>query len=175
MLGSFDFATCCWADSPAVKLWAVGDGVRINPLTGKLFIEGRTDIHKDYPVGDFRSRNLVWDGKARNVTLKAARNEFVAFQLIIESLQPVDDIDVTFLELQHSSGARIAGRYLQIFKEWYVPVRRASTGYEATSLGPGWYADALMPKRQTKLFSGFPFSIPDLYNNIPGQKNQAIW
>ena len=163
------------AQSPQIKLWAVGDGVRVNPLTGKLLIEGRTDIHKDYPVGDFHSRNLLWDGTTRSVTLKAARNEFVAFQLIIEAPQPVNDVDVRFVALKHSSGARITGRYLQIFKEWYVPVRRASTGYEATSLGPAWYADALMPKRQAKLFTGFPFSIPDLYNNIPGQKNQAIW
>src|SRR5205809_1048374 len=136
LLGSFDFATCCWADSPVVKLWAVGDGVRVNPLTGKLLIEGRADIHKDYPEGDFRSKNLLWDGTTRNMILKAARNEFVAFQLIIEAPQPVDGIDVSFLELKHFSGARIAGRYLQIFKEWYVPVRRATTGYEATSLGP---------------------------------------
>src|SRR5437016_2761032 len=131
LLGSFDFATCCGADSPVVKLWAVGDGVRVNPLTGKLLIEDRTDIHRDYPVGDFRSKNLVWDGTARNVTLKAARNEFAAFQLIIEAPQSVDDIDVSLLQVKHSSGARIAGRYLQIFKEWYVPVRRATTGYEA--------------------------------------------
>jgi hypothetical protein len=32
-----------------------------------------------------------------------------------------------------------------------------------------------MPKRPASLNTGFPFSIPDLYNNIPGQKNHAIW
>jgi hypothetical protein len=42
-------------------------------------------------------------------------------------------------------------------------------------LGPGWYADGLLPKRHANLATGFPFSIPDLYNNIPGQRNQAIW
>ncbi len=32
-----------------------------------------------------------------------------------------------------------------------------------------------MPKRPAHLYSGFPFFIPDLYNNIPDQKNQALW
>ena len=82
---------------------------------------------------------------------------------------------MTFGGLRLSSGQSLESRSIQIFKEWYVPVRRPSTGYEATSLGPGWYADALLPKRRANLASGFPFSIPDLYNNIPGQRNQAIW
>jgi hypothetical protein len=32
-----------------------------------------------------------------------------------------------------------------------------------------------MPERHTDLFSSLPFSIPDLYNDIPGQKNQTLW
>src|SRR3954453_19357883 len=48
-------------------------------------------------------------------------------------------------------------------------------GYERTSLGPDWYPDALMPSRRADLNTGFPFSIPDLYNNLRGQRNDAIW
>ena len=154
------------AGSADVRLWTVSDGVRVNPVTGKL-IEDRTDIHKDYPTGDHRS--------SKNVSLKAARNEFVAFQVIIETSERVEEVDVSVLELTHSSGVRLAGRNVQLFKEWYVQVRRPSTGYEASSLGPAWYPDALMPKRPANLNTGFPFSIPDLYNNIPGQTNHALW
>jgi hypothetical protein len=50
-----------------------------------------------------------------------------------------------------------------------------TSGYERSSLGPGWYPDALLPQRHGHLHSGFPFSVPDLYNNIPDQKNQALW
>ena len=57
-----------------------------------------------------------------------------------------------------------------MFKEWYVHVRQPTTGYQRSSLGPAWYPDALMPQRTTELFSSVPFSIPDLYNNIPGQR-----
>ncbi len=162
------------AQTAAVRVWAVSDGVRVSPTTGKL-LEARTDIHKDYPAGDFRERNSVWDGAAKTVSLKAARNEFVAFQVIIEADQPVDDVDVAFAGVRHASEALLDGRNVAIFKEWYSEVRRPSTGYERSSLGPGWYADALLPKRRESLHTGFPFSIPDLYNNIQNQKNHAVW
>ena len=158
----------------SVSIWAVGDGVRVNPQTGRLF-EERTDIQPDYPTGNHRHKNAVWDGAQRTVTLRAARNEFVAFQLVLETVHPVSGVDVTITPLSGPAGAGIEGRHLQIFKAWYVQVRRPSTGYEASSLGPGWYPDALLPKRGSGLRTGFPFSIPDIHNNIPEQKNHAVW
>ena len=162
------------AQTPTVRLWAVSDGVRVNPTTAQV-IEARTDIHADYPAGDFRAANSVWKSASKTVSLKAARNEFVAFQVIVETSQPVTGVDVKFPGLAGPSGARLEGNYAAVFKEWYVQVRRATTGYEKSSLGPGWYPDALMPQRRANLFSAIPFSIPDLYNNIPGQTNQALW
>lgn len=157
----------------AVSVWAVSDGVRVNPVTGAV-LESRTDIHADYPTGDFRRRNLVWDAGSKTVSLKAGRNEFTAFQVVIESTAPVNGVDVQVAPLRNGS-AEIGGRNVALFKEWYVPVRRASTGYEKSSLGPAWYADALLPARPARLQTGFPFSIPDLYNNIPDQRNHAVW
>ena len=61
--------------SAQVSIWAVSDSVRVNPVTGKL-LEDRTDIHKDYPTGDYRSSNSVWNASSKTVSLKAARNEF---------------------------------------------------------------------------------------------------
>jgi hypothetical protein len=162
------------AQEPGVRLWAVGDGVRVSPVTGKL-LEGRPDIHSDYPAGDPRAGNRVWDPAAKTVSLKCARNEFCAFQVVIETDQPQDKIDVKLPGLAHSSGKRLEGRNIALFKEWYTQARRASTGYEKSSLGPDWYPDALMPYRAARLNTGFPFSIPDVYNNIPNQKNHAVW
>jgi len=162
------------AAEPVVQLWAVSDGVRVNPVSGKL-IEARPDVHADYPTTDPRQGSAVWEPSTRTVPIKAARNEFVAFQIVIDTDKPLEEIDVSFDVLTHPEGARIEGRNLAIFKEWYVHVRRPSTGYEETSLGAGWYPDALMPQRRSSLRPGFPFSIPDRYNNIPGQTNQAIW
>lgn len=155
-------------------MWAVSEGVRVNPLTGQV-LEARRDIHTDYPPDEFRSHNLVWDSKMQTVSLQSARNEFTAFQAIIETDQPVDEVDAHLTALRHAGGAEIGRRNVAVFKEWYVRVRRPSTGYERSSLGAGWYPDALLPVRPANLNTGFPFSIPDLYNDIPGQRNQAVW
>src|SRR6266508_626529 len=136
-----------------VRIWAVGDSVRVNPVTGKL-LEDRLDIHKDYPTGDYRSSNSIWNAASKTVSLKAARNEFVAFQLIIDAPQPLDGVDVAALELANSSGTRLAGRNVQLFKEWYVEVRRPSTWYEGTSLRPAWAPYALLPQRRARLNTG---------------------
>jgi hypothetical protein len=149
------------SQTPAVHVWAVSDGVRVNPVTGQVF-EERTDIHKDYPVGDFRQVNSVWNAATKTVSLNAARNEFVAFQVIVEAGQPADGVNVRFPGLTGPNGARIAGKNAAVLKEWYVDVRHVTTGYERSSLGPGWYPDALMPERPAHLYSGFPFFIPDL-------------
>ena len=162
------------AQTPAARLWAISDGLRVNPVTGRVF-EERADIHTDYPAGDLRAANSVWTGPSKTVSLRAARNEFVAFQVIVETAKPIREVNAHFPGLVGPNGARIDGAYAAVFKEWYVHVRQATTGYERSSLGPGWYPDALLPQRRAHLDSGFPFSIPDLYNNIPDQKNQALW
>src|ERR1700747_1170600 len=76
------------AQTTAVHLWAVSDGVRVNPITGSIY-EQRSDIHKDYPTGDFRVGNSVWDAATKTISLKAARNEFVAFQVIVDASMPI--------------------------------------------------------------------------------------
>lgn len=171
---AFFICAAALAQEPGIALWAVSDGVRVSPVTGKL-LENRPDIQEDYPAGDPRQGNLVWDPATRTVSLKAARNEFTAFQLVIEAREPQIEIDVKFDRLAHPGGARIEGRHVAVFKAWYTQVRGPSTGYEASSLGPDWYPDALMPYRPARLATGFPFSIPDLYNNIPDQKNHTVW
>lgn len=157
-----------------LNVWAVPDGVRVNPQTGKL-IEERPDIQKDYPAGNYRQKNSVWDGARRAVRLHAAANEFVAFQLVLEAYFPTAGIDVELTPLTGPGGRTIGAPQVQIFKAWYTRVRRPSSGYEMLSLGPAWYPDALMPKRPARLSSGFPFSIPDIYNNIPRQANHSVW
>ena len=167
--------TCLPMYAPgAVRVWAISDGVRVNPVDGQVF-EARPDIHRDYPAGDPHESNSVWNAQTKTVSVRAARNEFVAFQVIVETDSTVGGLDVNASAMKGPGGAEIGGKYVALFKEWYVEVRQPTSGYERSSLGPGWYPDALMPKRRAKLFTAFPFSIPDLYNNIPGQKNHGLW
>ncbi len=160
------------AGCQAVDVWATTDGVRVNPETGR-YMEDRTDVHKDYPTGDYRKANPVWNAAGRRVTLKAARNEFVAFQVVVEADRPVSDIRVRFDSLRGPDGKIIAGKHVAMFKAWYMHVLKKSTGYQKTSLGVGWYPDALMPVPAGRPLA---FNIPDARNRIgPSQRNQTVW
>ena len=66
-----------------LKVWAIGDGVRINPLTGKAF----EDNSKQLPggiSGDLRSKNLIWNAATKTITVKGAANEVLGLQLILK-------------------------------------------------------------------------------------------
>jgi hypothetical protein len=156
----------------AIGVWATGDGVRVNPSTGRYF-EDRRDIHADYPSGDYRQKNGVWEAETETVRVKAARNEFVSFQVVVESAGPVEGLAVTLDRLIGPADAEIAGRNVALFKAWYVEVKQASSGYEGTSLGPGWYPDALLP---TETGTPVRFDIPDEQNGLgASQRNQTVW
>ena len=158
--------------SDCIAVWATGDGVRVNPETGRYF-EDRRDIHADYPSRDYKARNLVWSAAEGKVRLHAARNEFVAFQIVVEAEVPVSGIKVEMECLAGPDGRKLAGRNVALFKAWYVHVKQASTGYEAGSLGPGWYPDALLPAPTGKPIR---FDLPDPDNAIgESHRNQSLW
>jgi hypothetical protein len=119
------------APTPRPVVWAAPELVKIDPRTGDLLEAAH------YP--DHRAANPVWNAADSTVTLRGARNEFVAFQIAVEGAP----LDVTvagpiFAECKlppvlQSSGA------ISIFREWFVP--------DDKNTGPDrpWYADALIP------------------------------
>jgi len=160
------------AKQAAVSVWATGDCVRVNPETGR-YLEDRPDIHADYPSGDYRKSNAIWDAAERRVTLHAARNEFVSFQVVVESDKPVSGVDVRLGSLRGPKGSVISGKNMTLFKAWYLHVTQSSSGYSKLSLGPAWYPDALLPAPEEKRIQ---FDVPDKNNGIgPGQRNQSLW
>jgi len=172
---------------PHINTWVAGDMVRVDPVTGR-YLEDRPDIHHDYPTGEYQRRNAVWDAAESRVTLHAARNEFVAFQVVVAAEGKVEGIEVHFDRLVGPDGAELSGRNLATFKAWYVQVVRPSSDYERISLGPAWYPDALIP-----VAPGEPvrFDLPDLESGNrlagaarkhrvgdgvgPSQRNQTVW
>jgi len=154
------------------RVWATGDSVRVNPITGH-YLEDRTDIHKTYPTGNYQEINSFWDASREMVTLHGARNEFVSFQIIVESIEPDSKVEVTFDSLVGPEGVKIGDKNIALFKAWYSKVVDCSNGYEETSLGPGWYPDALLPADEDGSVS---FTIPSNINHIgQSQKNQTVW
>jgi hypothetical protein len=170
----------CWgvlAEEPvesagSVTVWAAGDGARVNPETGRYF-EDRTDVHADYPTGDYQSRNAIWDADEARIVLHAARNEFVPFQIIVDSEHPISGANLRVGSLRGPDGATISGRNVASSKAWYLHVAKPSSGYQQSTLGPGWYPDALLPSEEDGAIS---FDIPDEQNAIGRtQRNQSIW
>jgi hypothetical protein len=166
--------------APGMRVWAVGDSFRIDPTTGRAH-EQKPMLFADVPKGNLSESNLIWNGRERTVSLRAARNETIAFQIIVDRTgdEPLKDVDVQAGPFTANGGSRLPDGGVEIFKEWYVDiVKRSATDY---SLGPGWYPDALIPcTRWTgKLFPRsyiMPFEVPDRMNNIgPRQRNQALW
>jgi Domain of unknown function (DUF4091) len=160
-------------------VWAASDSLRIDPLSGKAFEDNQL-VFPDALTGNYRKSSLVWDGAANRIQLRSARNEIIAFQLIIErdGAAPLRDIAVTMDDAAGPGGTRIPAGRVDLFKEWYVNVRKRSA--QDYSLGKGWYPDALIPFRgRGKLFPRSfvtSFDIPDQLNNIgPDQRNQAVW
>lgn len=165
--------------APGISVWAIGDSYRINPMNGKAW-EDNTLLFPDALTGNYKTSNLVWDGARRRISLRSARNETVAFQVVIERAEgaALKGVGLSTQDWTSSAG-RISKDSIGIYKEWYVNVKKRSA--QSFSLGTGWYPDALIPvsKWTGKLFPAsyvMPFNIPDLMNNLgPDQRNHTVW
>jgi hypothetical protein len=140
-----DTATPERATGP-VKVWAFSELHKVNPQTGALLEAG--------PV------------RTSDVKLSGARNEFVAFQIAVESETPVRDIAVTvakplFAECKLPAVFQKTGA-TQLYREWMVPDDKDSS--EARP----WYPDVLLPLEG-------PLSLPAADNGVPRQRVQPFF
>jgi hypothetical protein len=163
----------------AMKVWAINDSVRVDPIRNQPF-EDNPGLFPDGIRPGYKRSNLIWDASSHRITLKAARNETVAFQIVIERTgEKLTNVQVTLVALEGPNGAGISLDNLELFREWYVSVKNPSG--ESYTLGPGWYPDGLLPCLH---WSGnlyphtyvMPFDLPDPLNNVGSQqKSQALW
>jgi hypothetical protein len=140
-----------------VKIWAVPELLKINPRTGAL-------LERDYT--DHRESNSVWNAATSTVTLIGARNEFVGFQLAIESAQPMSGVNVKVTRPLFAA-AKLPGVFqstgaMQLYREWFVPDEKD------TGRNRGWYPDPLVPLDGT-------FDVPARDNAMPGQTVQPLF
>lgn len=163
--------------SPArAEVWVLDDSVRLDPVAATV-IEARHP-GPDGVDGSYGDENPVWSEADRTIRLAAARNEVVAFQVVVEGA-PLRSLALEVSDLT-GPGTLAAADAVRRYKEWFVEVRRESTFCEGvamvTSLGPGWYPDALIPLDEP-VADGFgqPFDVPDRRNAVPGQRAAAFW
>lgn len=133
-------------DHGPVRVWALPELLKVNPQTGALLEKGP-----------------IWDG---DVKLTGARNEFVAFQVAVESETPVKNIAVAieeplFAECRLPPVFAKTGA-VQLYREWMVPDDKI------TGEARPWYPDPLIPLQG-------PFDLPAADNGVPGQKVQPVF
>jgi hypothetical protein len=161
------------ARAGVAALWAVGDGEKIAP---------------DATASPLASGNAAWDGRA--VRLFGARNEVLAFQVIVQADGAgIDRLSVALPELRQRGGsARIvyarpasdpslfAARPIQLFSVRSMKVAEethASWAWEPGSPAApkhtvGWQPVQLVPENARAGRGGFPLKV------APGQA-QAVW
>jgi hypothetical protein len=165
--------------SGSMEVWAIGDSVRIDPIRSRAFEENE-QLFPDGIRGNYKHSNLIWDAGAKRISIKAARNETVAFQIVIERTgDKLSNVRLALRDLTGPNGARIPTADVDLFREWYVHVKTPS---KATyTLGEGWYPDGLLPclRWTGNLYPHtyvMPFDLPDPLNNVGDkQKSQAMW
>lgn len=157
-------------DAGIRRVWAIHDGEKVDRDA------------RDHPS---RDRNAAWDG--RTVRLFAARNEIVAFQVIVETdADGIGRLGLSLPRLAGPSGAAMVyrapapdptdtvDRPIQVFAVHYMHVAmpsHASWVYERGSAAAprdptGWKPVQLVPEHARR--GGLPIA-------IGGARTQAIW
>lgn len=133
-----------------LNVWAIGDASKVLP--------------NDSP----QEQNHIWNGATKSISLQAAKNEFVAFQIILSPQQNLSQVSVDLRELQ-SASAKIAAPHLALFREWYTTVKSQN---RPGSIGANDYPDALIPFHDP--YSAEAKSVGAPFNLSAG-RNQPIW
>jgi len=152
--------------------------VRLDLSSGRL-LDSRPDTYKMQPLEGVLQKNWVYDGA--KASLKAARGEYVSFQVVLErkSESVLKDIIVRMEPFRCQEFSLAAEP--ELFLEWAVEVKEVSTGYERASLGAGWYPDALVPLGCVQMdIAGmsrlsWPLELPDFRNRVDDQKYLVVW
>src|SRR5436190_7222398 len=154
-------------------IWAVNDGEKIE----------RDDLHNSN-----KTANSAWDG--HRVRIFGARNEIIAFQLIVETDDKgIATLSVSLPELRQTGGPATIKylapqldptlyreRPIQIFSVNYMNVEQPSRaewvyqqGSPAAPKDPtGWKPVQLVPENARAGRGGFPLK-------VSGDSNQAVW
>jgi hypothetical protein len=103
----------------------------------------------------------------RDADLKAAQNEFEAFQIVLRSMRDAEGFDVTATDLKDGSGNTVPSRLIRIYLVGTIPVttpsrRRGEVGEWPDPLLPR--VDAFFNERRKV----FPFSIAQ-------SRTQTVW
>jgi len=161
------------ANAGVARVWAVTDGEKVK---------------QDDLTSALRARNSAWDGTRARIF--GARNEVLAFQVIVESdAKGIGALTASLPELRQREGdtriayaapaadpSQSAGRPIQVFGVHYLNVTEATHatwvwkpgGPAAPKDMTGWQPVQLVPENARAGKGGFPLSVAP-------SRSQAIW
>ncbi|KPK42343.1 MAG: hypothetical protein AMK72_14395 [Planctomycetes bacterium SM23_25] len=172
----------------ALVIWVASDANKVNPISGNVLEEhywhatGRSPYnfapsYQGERSGTLRNKSAVWDAARRQISLRAASNEFVAFQVIVE--KPADGrlkgISVTVGDLSGPNGSKLEAGSAEVFVEHYMNLfTRARDAWDLkTYYGDQyWFPDGLIP---TTARGWDKVDLPEPRLNVQGQKVQGFW
>lgn len=134
-----------------IPVWATSDSVK---------------IFKDSPNEE---KNIVWAAKDDLVSIKGARNETVAFQLVINGQDNgLSEVTVIPSALRHSDGINaIPIESYDLFLEWYT-LSKIKKGSDETK----YYPDALIPFYNP--YGSNKYAVAAFFDIKPNE-NQPVW
>src|SRR5215471_17663478 len=104
----------------------------------------------------------------KSAAISAARNEFEAFQVVLRAEgQALENVDVDVSDFRGPNGARIAKRYVTVYFEAMLDLKKPSS----TEGRDGEWPDPLIPREDRyagEQRNAFPFT-------LAANRNQPIW
>src|SRR5215216_2276433 len=119
----------------------IPSSIRLDPVSNEI-IENRFIVNRGNFPADVLKKNWIYDGS--KVSLKAARGEYVSFQVVVTN-HTNNTLKGLHVAMSPFKGSGQLSVQPELFLEWSVNVQTPSTGYQKASLGKGWYPDALIP------------------------------
>jgi hypothetical protein len=118
-------------------------------------------------------------GTGMVANLRAARGESESFQIAVQGPPSgLTNVSVSVSDLTGEGGTTISSNNFTLYREAYVYISTSSPNWYGTNrpLGPGWYADGLIPF--TDPVSGAPLrgaALQAVPFQLPAGENQPIW
>jgi hypothetical protein len=116
-------------------------------------------------------------GNQREISLWAARGEYESFQVVVRAAG--GGLKNVTVEISDLTGprSRISKTNLTLYREHYIQVMRGSPDRGGTNrpLGPGWYADALIPFTASTGGTRRPARLRAVPFDLGQSSNQPIW
>jgi hypothetical protein len=149
------FLSGCAKEAPTseipLSVWATSDSIKI------------------FKNSQSKSENVVWSSQDNPIRIRGARNETIAFQLVINGgKEGLLEVTVIPSDLRHSNSAdSIAVNKFSLFLEWYTISRIKKNSKELK-----YFPDALIPfydpySQEHKIVAAF--------FDIKPKENQPVW